>query len=121
MRKIAIVTVKEQWNSYDDYCKVIESITEWSEVSEEDYELLVKFSYNHDWKVIERLDSDPTFIPRTVEAAIREAHLEAEKVEKQHQAADKKKQERLLKKRAKDEAAEKKLLEQLLAKHGELK
>lgn len=121
MRKIAIITVKEQYSDYNYYDEVIESITEWSEVSEEDYNLLVKFSYGHDWRVIERLDSNPDFIPKTIEAAIKEVRLEAERVEKQRLEAEKKKQERLLKKKAKDEAAEKKLLEQLLAKHGESK
>lgn len=120
MREIAIITVKELWH-YDDYSRVVESITEWTEVSDEDYKLLVKFSSNYDWNVIERLDKKPSFVLNTVKAAIEEVRLAEEREKKVKEEADKKKQERLLKKRAKDEAAEKKLLEQLLAKHGESK
>jgi hypothetical protein len=118
MREIAIFTVKE-FSHYDDYTKIVDSITEWTEVSDEDYRLLYKFSERYNWNVLERLDKKPGFVLSTVEAALEEVRKEEEQARLAMAVAEEKKQERLLKKRAKDEAAEKKLLEQLLAKHGD--
>lgn len=42
MREIAIITIKSV-EYYDDYSKIVDSITDWSEVSDEDYKLLVRF------------------------------------------------------------------------------
>ena len=117
MREIAICTVRELYN-YDDYTKIIDSITDWTEVTDEEYNLLVKFSNNYNWSVIERLDKKPNFVLNTVKAALEEVRREEERRRVEKEKADKRKQERLLKKKAKDEAAEKELLEQLLAKHG---
>lgn len=120
MREIAIITTKSV-EYYDDYSKIVDSITDWSEVSDEDYKLLVRFSNKYDWTVIERLDKKPGFLLSSVKAALDEVKLEEERQRLDKEEADRKKQERLLKKKAKDEAAEKKLLEQLLAKHGDVK
>ena len=118
MREIAICTVREL-SHCDDYTKIVDSITDWTEVTDEEYKLLVKFSSKYNWFVIERLDKKPEFILNTVKAALEEVQREEERQRVKKEEADKKKQERLLRKRTKDEAAEKKLLEQLLAKHGE--
>lgn len=120
MREIAIITTKSA-EYYDDDSKTVDSITDWSEVSDEDYELLVRFSNKYDWTVIERLDKKPGFLLNSVKAALDEVKLEEERQRIAKVESDRKKQERLLKKKAKDEAAEKKLLEQLLAKHGDVK
>ncbi len=120
MREIAIITTKSV-EYYDDYSKIVDSITDWSEVSDEDYKLLVHFSNKYEWMVIERLDKKPGFLLSSVKAALDEVKLEEERQRLAKEEVDRKKQERLLKKKAKDEAAEKKLLEQLLAKHGDVK
>ena len=116
MRLIAICKFK--YSDYDNCDKIIESITDWTEVTEEDYNLLVSFSWKCDWAIIERLDKKPGFVLSTVKAAIEEARSAQERLEKDKQEAERKKQERLLKKKAKDEEAEKKLLQTLLVKHG---
>lgn len=120
MSEIAIITTKGL-EYYDDYSKIVNSITDWSEVSDEDYKLLVRYSNKYDWEIIERLDKKPRFILSSVKAASEEVKLEEERQRLAKEEADRKKQERLLKKKAKDEVAEKKLLEQLLAKHGGVK
>ena len=118
MREIAIITVKEL-SHYDDYTKVVDSITEWTEVSDEDYLLLCKASCRYNWNVLERLDKKHGFILSTVKSALEEVRKEEERQRVAKKEAEEKKQERLLKKKAKAEAAEKVLLEQLLAKHGD--
>lgn len=116
MREIAICTVRELFH-YDDYTKIVDSITDWTEVTDEEYKLLVKFSSKYNWFVIERLDKKPGFVLSTVKAALEEARLEEEHQRIAKEEADKKKQQRLLKKKAKDEAAEKALLEELQRKY----
>lgn len=118
MREIAIVTYRDKYVNYDDYERVVDSITDWTEVSEEDYKLLLSFSSKRNWTILERLDKKPGFVPNTVKAALEEVRLEEERQRIAKKEAERKKQERLLKKKAKDEAAEKKLLEELLVKHG---
>ena len=117
-KEIAIFKAKGI-NTYDDYAKIIDSITDWTEVSQKDYEILTSYSYVRDWIIIERLDRKEDFIPKTVKVALEEAREFEKKQQLAKETEEKKKQDRLLKKKAKDEVAEKKLLEHLLAKHGE--
>lgn len=117
MRYIAII--KGKWiDPYDDYSvKIIESITNWSEVSEEDYNLLNRWARNHDYIILERMDVKPDFIPKTIAACKEEARIYAEKQRMQREEAARKKLERELKRKAKNEEQERKLLEELERKY----
>ena len=121
MKKIAIITFVDTYKNYqDDYdCdKIVDSITEWSEVTQEDYDILVKEeARSRNFFVIERLDADPKFIQKTVAEYLKQAKAEAEKKLKAEQAAKEKKLAAELKKRAKTEADEIELLRKLQEKH----
>lgn len=119
MRQIAIITPKIYDSGYDGYDKVIESITDWSEVTEEEYKLLYSYCINYDYEIIERQDIKPDFLLKTIEQAKVEAKKHQEKLDKQKEENERKKQAALLKKKAKTEAEEKKLLEQLKSKYKE--
>lgn len=116
MRYIAIIKGRNL-SSYDDYESVVLSITDWSEVSEEDYKLLNEWVRNYDYMILERMDTKPDFLPKTIAACKKEAEVYAEKQRKAKEEADRKKLERELKKKARTEAREKKLLEELERKY----
>lgn len=115
MRKIAIVTT---YTNYDNYDVLVDSITDWSEVSDYDYQILVAESHNTgNFQVIERLDAKPDFIPKTIADYLQKAKEEAENKLRAEQAAKAKKEAAALKKKAKTEADELALLRQLQEKH----
>ena len=116
MRKIAIIKTRDFTSFYDSET-VILSITDWSEVSEEDYKLLDNWSRKHDYLILERMDTNPDFLPKTIATCKKEAEVYAEKQRKAKEEADRKKLERELKKKARTEAQEKKLLEELERKY----
>lgn len=116
MPLIAILKSKRT-DYYDDTSKIIESISEWTEVTTEELKLLKQYFTMHDYEIIERVDTKPEFVVNSVKKAVEHARLEKEKQDKLKEEAERKKQERLLKKKAKDEAAEKKLLVQLKTKY----
>lgn len=66
MRKIAIIITSNVYYDYDDDRKIVDSITEWEEVSEEDYQLLYKYSYTKGFKILEQPVSQPDFIATTI-------------------------------------------------------
>lgn len=117
MRKIAIIKSKEILH-WDDFTKIADSITDWSEVSEEDFRLLQKASNRYTYSdkhflIIERVNEEPNFILKTIEEYLIFEKNEEEKRLKQKEETERKKSERLLKKQAKDEVARKALFEQL--------
>lgn len=115
MRKIAIITT---YTNYDNYDVLVDSITDWSEVSDYDYQILVAESHNTgNFQVIERLDAKPDFIPKTIADYLQKAKEEAENKRRAEQAAKAKKEAAALKKKAKTEADELALLRQLQEKH----
>lgn len=119
MRYIAIICPRIISSGYDDYKRVIESITDWSEVTDEEYKLLRSYCNNYDYDIIERKDVEPSFILKTIAQAKEEAKKHQEEIEKQREEQERKKQAALLKKKAKTEAEEKKLLEELKSKYKE--
>jgi molybdate-binding protein len=113
MRKIAII--KTGW--YDDYSKVIESITDWKEVTEEDFTLLNRYTSKKDMVVLEFFATEK--IPSLIEEFVVIAKKEQAELDKQKALAEKVKHERALKKRAKTEKQERELLVQLQQKFKE--
>lgn len=115
---VAVLLVEERYTSYDDYDDVIKSITEWSEVTDEEYNKLARWCKNHTgYAVVERIDLKPTGLAEIFKKIEQEEQVIKEKALKAKAAAEKK--AKTLK--AAQEAKEKKLLEQLQAKYGELK
>ena len=119
-RQIAIISHTLN-TDYSDYTKVIESITNWSEVTEEEFQLLKKYQYkNSHIQVLERLDVGG-MIPNTVEEYLQKAKTEEEKRIKAEAEKTRKAEAARLKKLANKEAQEKDLLKKLMEKHGEPK
>lgn len=117
MKYIAILEKTVHWRLYEDEEILTKSISDWSEVTDEEYKLLCQYLPLDKYVMLERVDKDPDFIPNTVKAAINLAKKQKQQLEQQKLDAEKKKQERLLKKKAKDAEAEKKLLQQLKEKY----
>ena len=116
-RQIAIIN-HTVGTEYSDYSVVINSITHWSEVTEEEFQLLKKYQYNNsDIQVLERLDVGD-MIPNTVEEYLQKARTEEEKRIKAETEKKRKAEAARLKKLAKTEAEEKDLLKKLMEKHG---
>lgn len=122
MRKIAIVHYEDRYVNYDDSETFVKSITDWTEVDEETYQLLKRhqFSYlnGEAYYVVTRPVDEQAFIKQTVAEYIEHAKKEDAK-----KAAEKKKREdaalqRKLKKQAKDAEARKAMYEQLQKEFG---
>jgi len=121
MRKIAIIKIQKIMNDWDyEESKIlINSITDWAEVTDEELFALRAFSARSTdpYYVIEQPKNQEEFIANSVKGYLaltkkREAEVAAEMAK-----AAKKKQERELKKVAKTEAQEKALLEALQKKY----
>lgn len=118
MRKIAIIFTTESYGSDDDIRRVVESITDWTEVSEDDFKVLQNESWRGKFQVLERPLNDGEFVKKTVAD-----HIKAAKQEKERQAAEKavreqKALERKHKKELKDKESKLKLLKQLQEEFG---
>jgi hypothetical protein len=120
MKQVAIVFYTEH-SSYDDTELVASRMTEWAEVSDEDYSLLI----NHQWtgkqyRVITKPDNLEGFIVNTVKEAVEAARkqeqrrisLAAEAKRKADERAQAK-AKKLEDKRMKDEAHRRALFEEL--------
>lgn len=121
MKKIAIISSSEVFDNYgDDYQLVAQSITDWSEVSDDDYSLLRSFCGNgNSYTLINREDVKETFIPRLVSEFTALAKVEKEKQELEKKKREEAKLNRELKKKAKTEEQERKLFESLKTKFAE--
>lgn len=117
--KIAILKTREftNYSDYDCYLveKIMETITDWTEVSDEDFKILVDFSTRKGFVVLEQPVDTKTFVAKTVEE-----YLTFVKAEKRRQEEEKKKREEAkLKRKSKkeflDSKSKKELYEQLKA------
>jgi len=88
--KIAIITSREYYSGeYDeDYHKIVDSITDWEEVSDEDFKLLQYASPRLGFSIIERPIDARKFIAKTIAdyKAIALAEEEREAKEKKERA-----------------------------------
>lgn len=118
MKKIAIITSKSIIADYDSgYSDIVTSISDWSEVSDEDYQLLRSWcGKNNSYSLLCREDVCENFIPRLVSEFTILAKAEKNQEEQEKIKREEAKQQRELKKRAKTEQAERKLLEALKQK-----
>jgi len=87
-RKIAIITSRDVYSNYgDDSNTIINNITEWTEVTHEDYLLLQKASAcQYNFAILEQPVDTPAFIAKTIAD-----YLEVAKAEEAKADADKKK------------------------------
>lgn len=120
MTKLIAIIKPYHIERYDDYSVLVESITDWSEVTDEEYALLCNWSNKYDYTVITRLDKQPDFLPKTISAALKEAKKEQEELEKKKQEEQKLKLERELKRKARNEKKERELLEALQEKYKQV-
>jgi len=119
--KVAVIRFIGQYTSYDDYNdNIVNSITQWEEVSDEEFNLLVD-SCNYatakisgfEYRVVEQLSIDSKTVIRNIREYVQhiEAQRKAEQIAKDARAE--KARERQMKKLAKDKEARRLLLEQL--------
>ena len=88
--KIAIIKTKDMYYNYgDDNEMIAMSITNWSEVSDEDFGILQKAKYSRNFDILEQPVSTPEFVVQTVADYIKETRKaeEKEKEEKQKREA----------------------------------
>jgi hypothetical protein len=118
--KIAIITSRDYYSDYDgeDYNKIVTSITDWEEVSDEDFEALQFASHRKGFQLLERPVDTQAFIAKTIKDYLAIAKAEAAIAE-----ADKKKREdaaleRKFKKELKDKASKEKMLKKLAEELG---
>jgi len=119
--KIAIITTRDTcFDRYgDDYGVVINSITDWAEVTDQEFQDLCQASAYLNFHIIEQPTDINEFIPNTINEWKKKAQAEKEKREREQKARDQKALERKHKKQLKDVESKKKLLEQLRAELGE--
>jgi hypothetical protein len=116
--KVAILLVTDIYDYDDDYRHIVNSITEWEEISHEDFLVLQAASYRKGFKIIEQPVDVKDFIAKTVSEEIARAKAEAAKLEeekaKRAEAAKLKK----YKKDLKDKESKIALLKKLQAELG---
>jgi hypothetical protein len=118
--KIAIITTKDFYSNddYDDFSiKIISSITDWQEVSDEDFRDLKAASCIMGFRVLERPVDIEKFVPKTIEDYKKLVKAEAEKQAKEKKAREDAALARKMKKELKDKASKLKMLQKL---HQEL-
>lgn len=116
--KVAIITFSDCRNYYEDYSRIVNDITDWVEITEEEYKLLCRQIDSSRYVVVCQPKDQYKFIKLTVAKAIEIAKQREEEEKERKKEAEEKKRQRELKKKAKTEAEEKALLEALLLKHG---
>lgn len=120
-RKIAIITTEDNYSSNfdDDYKIVATSISDWTEVTEAEYQLLLKFGVQrYKFKVIERPSDEESFVKKTVAQYMIEAEKEAKQVAAQREKERKRKEDAAAKREAKRKQLELNQLRKLAEKYG---
>jgi hypothetical protein len=120
--KIAIITTRDYTrgygDDYDDYGKIIESITDWEEVSDEDYKTLQYAAPRLNFAIIEQPSDTKKFIAKSIAdytaIAKAEAIRDAEEKQKRADAA----LARKFKKELKDKESKLKMLKKLQEELG---
>ena len=112
--KIAIITTREfHYNYGDDYDVVINSITDWAEVSVEDFKLLYSAQADLGYTILEQPVDTPKFVAKTVADYMALAKAEELRIAKIHEARAAVLLEKKFKKELKAKESKRKLLEQL--------
>ena len=116
MKNIAII--KTEFSSdLDSY--VARSITDWSEVSDEHFKILMENQWAEDYRVLERPINEPEWVANTIASYVKKVEKLEEQKKKDAEERAKKKLEADKKKKEKEAQKEKELFEQLKAKFGD--
>lgn len=119
-RKVAILVATDTYNDYHGgYDQVVNSISEWEEISNEDYLVLQAASYRKGFKVLEQPTDIKDFISKTVTEEIARAKEEAVRLEKEKLARAEAAKLKKYKKDLKDKESKIALLKKLQAELGE--
>ena len=119
MRKVAVFWTEDRYDKYDDYEKIVTSITDWTEISDDDFLILQRASWKKNFTVVEQPNPQPAFIAKTIEDFLAEEHAALEK-----EAAAKKKRaaaalKKKLEKDLKDKESKIELFEKLKKELGQ--
>jgi NADH dehydrogenase/NADH:ubiquinone oxidoreductase subunit G len=121
-RKVAILLTTDVY-SYDEYNddhrSIVNSITEWEEISNEDFQVLQSASYRKGFKIVEQPANPSDFIAKTVSEEIARAKEEAIKLEAEKVARAEAAKLKKYKKDLKDKESKLALLKKLQAELGE--
>jgi hypothetical protein len=119
MRKVAIIKTEERYfNHGDDWDTIVKQITDWTEISDEDFVILNRAAYQHNFIVIEQPIDQHGFIIDTVAS-----YIEQQRQKEIKEAEDKKKRakaamEKKLKKDLKDKESKLELYKKLQQELG---
>ena len=120
--KIAIITTRDSTrgygDDYDDYGKIIDSITDWAEVSDEDYKTLTYASSRLNFKIIEQPTDTGAFIAKSIADYTAIAKAEAIRAEEEKKKRDDAALARKFKKELKDKDSKLKMLKKLQEELG---
>jgi len=126
MKHVAIIVGGYHDFDYNDYNSVTKliasSITEWTEVSDEQFELLKRaqsYDYHNRFTLIERPVDEPAYVRKTVDDYVKWAKAEEDKKAKEKQKAAEAALAKKLKREAKTLADKRKLLDKLKEELGE--
>jgi hypothetical protein len=118
--KVAILITTDIYDYDDDYRHIVNSITEWEEISHEDFVVLQNASYRKGFKIIEQPTNIKDFVAKTVSEEIARAKEEAAKLEKEKVARAEAARLKKYKKDLKDKDSKIALLKKLQAELGEV-
>ena len=120
--KIAIIKTKEfeNYSDYDNYSiqKIVESITDWEEVSTEDFNILVSASGRLGFKVLEQPVDTKKFIAKTVAEYRAFVEEERKRQEEEKRIREEAALQRKFKKELKDKTSKEKMLAKLVSELG---
>lgn len=121
-RKIAIILAREVPARYDDYGydKIIDSISNWEVVTDEEYRLLALAENRLGFTLIEQPTNVREFVDNTVSTWKKLAKADALKREQEKKAAEEKALQKKLKAEQKKTETKKQLLERLKRELGEV-
>lgn len=116
--KIAVLFSTEHYNRYDDYREVIEAITEWTVVSDEELALLTQYSYEKGFHILEIPLNQAEFVRNTVTTLLEEAKAKKEAEEKRKAKQKAEREANRAKQAERDRANKLKQLEKLQKELG---
>jgi len=122
MHKIAIIKTCDfyTYDGYDDYNskKIIDSITDWDDVTEEEYKCLMTMSTKLGYSILERPVNGKEFICKTVKDYQAYIKAEEERIAEEKRQRDEAALARKMKKDLKDRASKEKMLAKLIDELG---
>ena len=118
--KVAIILVDQVYDYHDEgYDTIVKTITEWEEISHEDFLVLQSASYRKGFRIIEQPLVPKDFIAKTVSEEIARAKAEAIKLEEEKVKRAEAAKLRKYKKDLKDKESKLALLKKLQEELGE--